>query len=43
MGSMVFGGIIFLALCFAFVCARIYAAGLPETYSAHKIFLQKNY
>lgn len=25
MGSMVFGGIIFLALCFAFVCARIYA------------------
>lgn len=24
MGSMVFGGIIFLALCFAFVCARIY-------------------
>ena len=25
MGSMVFGGIIFLAMCFAFVCARIYA------------------
>ena len=25
MGSMLFGGIIFLALCFAFVCARIYA------------------
>ena len=25
MGSILFGGIIFLALCFAFVCARIYA------------------
>lgn len=26
MGSMVFGGIIFLALCFVFMCARVYSA-----------------